>query len=114
MKIGTEGSVWSVGGPRHCWPACRLVGGSTLAVVDRKCSPTEISKTVSSCPRLRAVGQGWGCFTNGGSAAYGFYDDQWAPVVADGRTQPTDRDSTPSSTPHPSRIASPASTRPLP
>lgn len=30
------------------------------------------------------VGKGWGCFTNGGSAAYGFYDDLWAPVVADG------------------------------
>ncbi|MBX3013203.1 MAG: hypothetical protein KF832_16920 [Caldilineaceae bacterium] len=30
------------------------------------------------------VGTGWGCFTNGGQAVYGFYDDQWAPVVADG------------------------------
>ena len=30
------------------------------------------------------VGNGWGCFTNGGSVAYGFYDDQWAPVRADG------------------------------
>jgi len=32
-----------------------------------------------------AVGNGWGCFTNGGSIVYGFYDDQWAPVVADGQ-----------------------------
>jgi LysM repeat protein len=30
------------------------------------------------------VGAGWQCFTNGGAANYGFYDDQWAPVVADG------------------------------
>jgi LysM repeat protein len=27
------------------------------------------------------VGNGWGCFTNGGTAAYGFYDDMWDPVV---------------------------------
>jgi LysM repeat protein len=35
-------------------------------------------------PGCGMVGAGWGCFTNGGNAAYGFYDDQWAPVVADG------------------------------
>lgn len=35
-------------------------------------------------PGCGMVGAGWGCFTNGGSAAYGFYDDQWKPVVADG------------------------------
>jgi LysM repeat protein len=35
-------------------------------------------------PGCGMVGSGWGCFTNGGSAAYGFYDDQWAPVVGDG------------------------------
>jgi LysM repeat protein len=29
------------------------------------------------------VGAGWGCFTNGGSAGYGFYDDRWPPVVKD-------------------------------
>ncbi|MER2598261.1 MAG: LysM domain-containing protein [Caldilineales bacterium] len=27
------------------------------------------------------VGSGWGCFTNGGAAAYGFYDDMWARSV---------------------------------
>ncbi|MEA3337726.1 MAG: LysM peptidoglycan-binding domain-containing protein [Chloroflexota bacterium] len=27
------------------------------------------------------VGAGWGCFQNGGTAAYGFYDDMWDPVV---------------------------------
>lgn len=30
------------------------------------------------------VGVSWNCFTNGGQAVYGFYDDQWAPVVAEG------------------------------
>ena len=35
-------------------------------------------------PGCGSVGQGWGCFTNGGTVTYGFYDDQWAPVVADG------------------------------
>jgi LysM repeat protein len=30
------------------------------------------------------VGKGWGFFTNGGAAVYGFYDEQWPPVVADG------------------------------
>jgi LysM repeat protein len=35
-------------------------------------------------PGCGAVGNGWGCFTNGGTVSYGFYDDQWQPVVADG------------------------------
>lgn len=30
------------------------------------------------------VGKGWGLFTNGGAANYGFYDEQWPPVVTDG------------------------------
>ncbi|MEM7134047.1 MAG: LysM domain-containing protein [Chloroflexota bacterium] len=30
------------------------------------------------------VGNGWHCFTNGGQAEYGFYDEQWTPVVTDG------------------------------
>ncbi len=28
-----------------------------------------------------AVGSGWGCFTSGGRAGFGFYDEGWAPVV---------------------------------
>ena len=36
----------------------------------------------SACPGM--VGAGWGCFNNGGAAVYGFYDDMWAPTVADG------------------------------
>jgi LysM repeat protein len=31
------------------------------------------------------VGNHWDCFTNGGAANYGFYDDQWAPVVYEGK-----------------------------
>ena len=30
------------------------------------------------------VGNSWGCFTNGGGANYGFYQEQWGPVVANG------------------------------
>ena len=37
-----------------------------------------------SQPGCGMVGTGWHCFTNGGGANYGFYDDQWTPVVADG------------------------------
>jgi LysM repeat protein len=35
-------------------------------------------------PGCGIVGAQWSCFTNGGSANYGFYDDQWGPVVASG------------------------------
>ena len=31
------------------------------------------------------VGGGWQCFTNGGAANYGFYDDQWDRTVAAGK-----------------------------
>ncbi|MEZ4676174.1 MAG: hypothetical protein R2932_18270 [Caldilineaceae bacterium] len=37
-----------------------------------------------SQPGCGMVGTGWHCFTNGGAANYGFYDDQWGPTVADG------------------------------
>lgn len=30
------------------------------------------------------VGKGWGFFTNGGAANFGYYNDQWARVVAEG------------------------------
>ncbi len=35
-------------------------------------------------PGCGMVGTGWGCFTNGGGANYGFYQEQWGPVVANG------------------------------
>ncbi len=37
-------------------------------------------------PGCGMVGNSWGCFTNGGTVDYGFYDDQWAPVVKDGKS----------------------------
>lgn len=37
-----------------------------------------------SVPGCGLVGRQWTCFTNGGAANYGFYDDLWSPVVADG------------------------------
>jgi len=39
----------------------------------------------SSQPGCGMVGSGWQCFTNGGSANYGFYDDQWDRVIAEGK-----------------------------
>jgi hypothetical protein len=33
-----------------------------------------------------SVGAYWNCFTNRGAANYGFYADDWSPVVADGAT----------------------------
>lgn len=32
-----------------------------------------------------AVGNQWNCFTNGGAANYGFYDDEWDAVVYEGK-----------------------------
>ncbi len=34
--------------------------------------------------RIGHVGRGWGSFTNGGLAAYGFYDEMWEPVISSG------------------------------
>ena len=39
----------------------------------------------TSIPGCGVVGAQWDCFTNGGAANYGFYDDQWDQVVADGK-----------------------------
>ena len=36
-------------------------------------------------PGCGMVAVGWECFTNGGAANYGFYDDQWNPVVFSGK-----------------------------
>jgi len=35
-------------------------------------------------PGCGLVASGWGCFTNGGAADYGFHDDQWPGVVKSG------------------------------
>ncbi len=34
---------------------------------------------------LKGTGRYWKPFNNGGAAAYGYYDDKWAPVVANGK-----------------------------
>ena len=62
-------------------------------------------------PGCGMVGNGWGCFTNGGTVDYGFYDDQWAPVVKDGKNSQLIELNT-RSTRRRSPIATPASTRP--
>ncbi len=36
-------------------------------------------------PGCGHIGKGWHCFTNNGQAEYGFYDDQWSPVVDKGK-----------------------------
>src|SRR5512142_3066543 len=62
-----------------------LVQASTLAVADQEMLYNgNFERGFAMIPGCGQVGKGWGCFTNGGSAAYGFYDDKWEPVVADG------------------------------
>ncbi len=62
-----------------------LAASSGLAVGDREMLFNgNFESGFATVPGCGAVGQGWGCFTNGGSIFYGFFDDQWAPVVADG------------------------------
>ena len=62
-----------------------LVSSSPLAATN-----TEVLKNgnfeggFSSAGGCGAVGKSWSCFTNGGRAAYGFYDDQWNKTVWDG------------------------------
>lgn len=62
-----------------------LSGASGLAMTDQEMLFNgNFEQGFSTQPGCGAVGKGWGCFTNGGSIAYGFYDDQWAAVRADG------------------------------
>lgn len=62
-----------------------LGGASGLAVVDQELLVNgNFEGGFTYMPGCGMVGAGWGCFTNGGSVDYGFYDDQWKPVVADG------------------------------
>jgi LysM repeat protein len=62
-----------------------LASASGLAVVDQEMLVNgNFEGGFTMVPGCGMVGAGWGCFTNGGTADYGFYDDQWAPVVADG------------------------------
>ncbi|MCB9137292.1 MAG: LysM peptidoglycan-binding domain-containing protein [Caldilineaceae bacterium] len=76
--------------------ALMLLSAGLAAVIPNDVTATATSKTVDvftnggfehgfvSQNGCGMVGYGWRCFTNGGAAGYGFYDDQWAPVVAAG------------------------------
>ena len=62
-----------------------VVPAVTRASETRCSRQTAVSSMASSAiPGCGDVGTSWNCFTNGGVANYGFYDDQWEPVVADG------------------------------
>ena len=62
-----------------------LITASTQAVVDQELLYNgSFENGFSHADGCGTVGTGWGCFTNGGTVDYGFFDDQWAPVVADG------------------------------
>ena len=62
-----------------------LMGASGLAVVDQEMLANgDFEGGFTYVPGCGMVGTGWGCFTNGGTVDYGFYDDQWQPVVASG------------------------------
>ncbi|NOZ29976.1 MAG: LysM peptidoglycan-binding domain-containing protein [Chloroflexi bacterium] len=67
-----------------------MLGGGLASSMPRASTPVELLKNGSfeegfvyqdGCGM---VGVNWGCFQNGGTAHYGFYDDQWDPVVYDG------------------------------
>lgn len=62
-----------------------LSSASGLAMTDQEVLVNgSFEEGFSAHPGCGMVGKGWGCFTNGGTVVYGFYDDQWKPVVADG------------------------------
>jgi hypothetical protein len=62
-----------------------LASASGLAVAEQEMLQNgNFEDGFSFVPGCGNVGTGWNCFTNGGSIKYGFYDDQWAPVVARG------------------------------
>jgi LysM repeat protein len=62
-----------------------LVSASGLAVVEQEMLVNgSFEGGFYQGAGLGAVGNGWSAFTNGGSIVYGYFDDQWAPVVADG------------------------------
>ncbi|MCX6033289.1 MAG: LysM peptidoglycan-binding domain-containing protein [Chloroflexi bacterium] len=62
-----------------------LAGASGLAVVEQELLVNgNFEGGFTYVPGCGQVGNGWGCFTNGGTVDYGFYDDQWQPVVASG------------------------------
>lgn len=71
-----------------------LAGAAMVGAVPQTADASDVMNVVkngsfesgfTSQPGCGMVGSGWTCFTNGGAAEYGFYDDMWEPVVADGK-----------------------------
>lgn len=70
-----------------------IVALAAFAIAPRITSASEMSALANGgfehgfkpIPGCGEVGAQWGCFTNGGAANYGFYDDQWDAVVAEGK-----------------------------
>jgi LysM repeat protein len=73
-----------------------MIGGPVV-VVPGAAPATPISSTPTTCGGtnliangsfengfVSGVGKSWQAFNNGGRAAYGFYDEQWPPVIKDG------------------------------
>ncbi len=68
-----------------------LLGGGLASSAPLATAPVELLRNGSfeggfvSQAGCGMVGAFWNCFQNGGTAAYGFFDDQWKPVVYDGQ-----------------------------
>jgi len=71
-----------------------LAGAAMVGAVPQTADASDVMNVVKngsfeggfySQPGCGMVGNEWSCFTNGGAAEYGFYDDMWEPVVADGK-----------------------------
>lgn len=66
------------------------LGGGLASSMPLRTSTTELLQNggfeggFTLQPGCGFVGNGWNCFNNGGTAAYGFYDDQWDKVVYEG------------------------------
>ena len=77
--------VWALAALFALLLSVSLVASSPLATVDAELlSNGDFEDGFTYQDGCGMVGNGWQCFTNGGAAAYGFYDEMWAPVVWDG------------------------------
>lgn len=71
--------------------AMLTVGGGLASSTSLPAATVELLRNGSfeqgfaTVPGCGMVGIYWGCFQNGGTAEYGFFDDQWKPVVFDGQ-----------------------------
>lgn len=88
--------IWTQAGRQHrlgLLVAALLIGLSLFAVSSATRTSASNANVLANGnfedgfaaqPGCGNVGTGWGCFTNGGGANYGFYQDQWGAVVANG------------------------------